>query len=251
MITMFTTCKPFTEDHVSDRQRRAIESWCLFTSSIILFGGDEGVKHVADRYGCKYVPDVECNEQGRPFISSMFKEAQKRWPGPHFCFANSDNMLAGLPEAFERVSRKFPSFLMVGKRFDWMPRKGNTSDLEEVVDGWQDKALRGRMHNEWAIEYFGFTRGMFRNLPRFHPGWPGWDNWTILHCLKLDVPIIDVTEVVRCVHQQHRSSWRSDLDNPHYKWNMDLASDLVVPGAHGGVEAAPWILRKDGRIVRR
>lgn len=251
MITMFTTCKPFVEDHVVARQTRAIKSWLLFTGSVILFGKDEGTKHVADKLGCKYVPDVECNEQGRPFLNAMFKRVQDMWPGPHFCYANSDNMLAGIPKAFERVACKFPHFLMIGKRFDWLPKRGNTEALAEMAEGWQDRPLRGRMHNEWALEYFGFTRGLFRNLPQFLPGWPGWDNWTVLNALKVDLPVVDVTQVVSCVHQQHRSHWRSDVESPQYKWNMDLASDLVIPGAHGGVEAAPWILRKDGKIVRR
>lgn len=251
MITTFTTCKPFVEDHTSSRQMRALKSWLLFTTSIVLFGKDAGVKRVAADNGCKYVPDVECNEHGRPFINSMFKQAQDLWPGPHFLYVNSDNMLAGTPEAFGRVSKKFSHFMMIGKRFDWLPRRGNTEALEEVVEGWEKRELRGRMHNEWALEYFGFSRGLFRNLPPFLPGWPGWDNWLVLHSLKLDVPVVDVTEVVTCVHQQHTSSWRGDIENPQCKWNSDLASDLVVPGAHGGVEAAPWILRGDGKIVRR
>lgn len=241
MITVFSTCKPFVGDD-DWRQRNAIRSWREFTESVILFGKES--KYTARDLGCIYVPDVKCNEHGRPHINDMFKQAQDIGHGPHFCYLNADNIVRGLDEAFKYVGEKFHHFLMIGKRWDWI----RPSEVEEFNEGWWSQHRKGRQHNEWALEYFGFAKGPFRNLPPFFAGWPGWDNWTVLHTLRLNIPVIDVTKVVTCLHQEHPGRWRGRPDDPQYQWNLDLGADLLVPGAEGSVKAATWIMGEDRKI---
>lgn len=246
MITIFATCKPFVGDD-DWRQRNAIKSWLKITSSIILFGDDQGTKQAAREFDCLYVPDVKCNEHDRPYVNDMFKRAQDIGHGVHFCYVNADNMVKGLAEAFEHVGKKFPHFLFVGKRWDWI----YPVEVEGINEDWWGRHRKGSLHNEWALEYFGFSKGLLRNLPEFLVGWPGWDNWVVLNTLRAEVPVVDVTKVVTCVHQKHERSWQNDRENPQHEWNLALAADLLVPKARGSVEAATWILEEDGEIHPR
>lgn len=243
MITVFSTCKPFVgEDEW--RQKNAIRSWLKFTQSIILFGKES--KHAAKDLGCMYVPDVE-TKHGKPLISDMFRQAQDIGHGNRFCYLNADNIVTGLDDAFCYVGQKFHHFLLVGKRWDWI----RPSEVETFDREWWLSHRKGHLHNEWALEYFGFAGGPLRNLPPFLVGLPGWDNWLVLHALRLKIPVIDATMIVSCIHQEHQSAWRGYKDTPPAKWNLDLAADLLVVGARGSVDAATWVIDPDGRVRPR
>lgn len=238
MITAFTTCKPFLGED-DWRQQNSLRSCLEFTPLVVLFGDDMGAKEVAENLGCTHVPDIESRD-GRPYINAMFKRVQALGPGNHFLYFNSDNVMRGVDRAFELAAEKFPAFIFIGKRWGWL-RAWPINDFDEF---WP-KHRKGRLHSEWGMEYFGFTRGLFTNLPPFLAGWPGWDNWSVLRALQVHVPVIDVTQIVTCLHQEHESVWRGQTEHPHYVWNTQLGADLLVPGARGSVDAATWVVVKD------
>lgn len=245
MVAIFSTCKPF-EGEDATRQLNALLSWQMMGQPIVLFGDDPGVEEAAERFGCIHVPDVECSEQGRPLISAMFREVQEVSDDDFFCYLNADNLVAGLPEAFERVAQRFPDFLLLGRRWDW----GGPFEIE-IGPRWWESLPGGSWHNEWALEYFGFTRGMFLDLLPFYAGWPGWDNWLVLLALRLGIPTVEVTEAVTCVHQSHPRSWRNKREDPQCRWNLNLAAGLLVPDARGSVDAAAWVLGEGDIRPRR
>ena len=55
---------------------------------------------------------------------------------------------------------------------------------------------------EW-IDYFIFPRGFYRDLLPFALGRAGFDNWLLWKARSLGAPIIDASEVVTVVHQNH------------------------------------------------
>ena len=56
-----------------------------------------------------------------------------------------------------------------------------------------------------AIDYFLFPRVVAADLemPDFAIGRPRWDNWTLYRVRALGLPLIDLTNVVTAVHQNH------------------------------------------------
>ena len=78
MITIFSTLKPM-EGHIGIIQRNAVTSWTKLKCNpeVILLGDETGVAKLCDDLNIKHIPNVECNEYGRPLIKDLFKKGQK------------------------------------------------------------------------------------------------------------------------------------------------------------------------------
>ncbi|HET9913155.1 MAG TPA: hypothetical protein VFQ13_14765, partial [Anaerolineales bacterium] len=78
LITLFSAPKPFTDPHIAMIQRNALKSWTLLPDvEVILLGDETGLAEAARELGVKYIPDVKCNANGTPLISSMFQLARE------------------------------------------------------------------------------------------------------------------------------------------------------------------------------
>ncbi|MBI3041145.1 MAG: hypothetical protein HYY80_05825 [Chloroflexi bacterium] len=204
MLTIFTTPKPFS-GHDKVTQTNAIRSWLRLRPEcqVILIGNEAGAAGVASELGIAHIPEVECNEYGTPLISSIFNLAQSAARYQLMCYVNADIILMSdfLP-AVESV-RKRP-FLMIGQRWDL--------DLDETVNfddtQWESRlqarlAKNGKLHPRSGIDYFVYSHGLYDNVPPFAIGRGGWDNWLVYQARRLKVPVIDATQVVTAVHQNH------------------------------------------------
>jgi hypothetical protein len=74
--------------------------------------------------------------------------------------------------------------------------------------GWADElrariAKEGRLESSDAIDYFVFNRGVSLEMPAFAIGRPFWDNWFLFHMRKLGFPLIEATDAILAVHQNH------------------------------------------------
>ncbi|MBU0581299.1 MAG: hypothetical protein KKA19_08995, partial [Candidatus Margulisbacteria bacterium] len=104
---------------------------------------------------------------------------------------------------------------------------------------------RGRLHGPSGIDYFIFPRGLIK-LPPFAVGRPGWDSW-LLYKMKISgVPIIDATESITIIHQNHDYSHskfgeKKRVAGPEFQQNIKIAggwsrmltlreADLVLSG---------------------
>jgi hypothetical protein len=94
-------------------------------------------------------------------------------------------------------------FLVVGQRYDL--------DVTEMMDfspGW-DERLRervqaeGKLHAPAGSDYFIYPRGCYTEMPKFAVGRPMWDNWTIYHALCNRWPVINATQSVLIIHENH------------------------------------------------
>ena len=241
MLTIFTIPKPF-RDNINVIQRNAIRSWLKLypKCEVILFGDDEGVAEAVREFGVLHIPEIEKNEFGTPLLSSAFKLAQKKAKNEILVYINADIILmSDFISAIKKIEK--PLFLMSGRRWDL--------DIKEEIDfntDWEKKLQErikkeGKLHGFSGIDYFVFPRNLPHNLPSFAVGRPGWDNWLIYHIRTLKIPIIDVTEVITIVHQNHPSIYHPK--GKEAKINFKLAGGFSHMCT---LRDADWILSSDG-----
>ena len=139
---------------------------------------------------------------------------------------------------------QFDQFIAVGQRWDL-----GISEALTFENGWEeelDKRAReeGSLHPACGIDYFAFTRGAIPDMPDFLVGSPGWDNWTVQNALRRNVPVVDVTKGVTCIHHDHKKCWPAEGT----KHNRNLAGG----DGHGGfISDSSWLYLAKGRIVER
>jgi hypothetical protein len=214
MLTIFSTPKPF-RGHIGIIQRNALESWKRIHPDveIILFGNEDGAAQTARTLGIRQVPDVERNEHGTKYLTSIFDQAQDIARHPTLCYVNCDIVLmSDFRRALAQVSAQFPRFLMVSRRWD--------TDVTEPLDfqntEWESRLGRRALETnhqrppEW-IDYFAFSRGLYlRNTPPFVIGRPGWDNWLLWKARAAGASVVDASKIVLAVHQNHDYSYHPD-----------------------------------------
>jgi hypothetical protein len=206
LITLFSAPKPFTDPHIATIQRNAIQSWIALgvEVEVLLLGQEEGLEQAANELGVKWVPVLERNSTGTPLISSMFDQASTHGTGELLSIINADILLMDDYVATARsVHERSKNFLMMGHRWDM----DIVEDMSFAGD-WQAQlrnaiALEGRLHKSKGSDYFIFPRNAFTEFPKFAIGRAGWDNWTIYHARRNGWQVIDATNVVTIVHQQH------------------------------------------------
>lgn len=221
MITIFSIPKPF-EGHIGVIQRNAIESWKRISSDIILFG--EGIE------GVKSVP-IKKNKFGTPILSSAFNMAKSMAKNNILMYTNADMVYTpDLLDAVKRIDKDI--YLMSGRRLD--------------VDNLTDK---GKLHGFSGMDYFIFPIKTPLNLPEFAVGRIGWDSWLIFHAKTMKIPVIDATESITAIHQNHdysHSSFSNEkkkrVEGPEMEENFRLAGGLSNMLT---IREADWILARD------
>ena len=207
MITFFSTPKPF-RGHIDVIQRNAIRNWKLVhpDAEVILFGNEEGAAEVALELGARHEPEVDRNSLGTPLLSSLFDRADRLARHDWICFLNADILLTDdFFAASSRLAQIHKRSLMVGRRCDM--------DITEPWDfskpDWSQRLRsmareRGMLRPPQWIDYFVFPRGLlYQQVPHFAVGRPGYDNWLLWKVRSMGVPVVDVTQVVLAIHQNH------------------------------------------------
>jgi hypothetical protein len=232
MLTLFTTPKPF-RGHIGVIQHNALKSWTLLHPDveIILFGDDEGSAEAARDLGIHNEPYVQRNESGMKRIDYMFGRAQALARHDVLCYVNCDIILMDdFIRAVERVKMAYSRFLMVGRRWD-----APVIDPVDFFDsGWREK-IRTFAHSAnhqrdgWWIDYFVFSRHLYGGeLPPFVIGTVRWDNWLLWKALDSKLPVVDASEVVFVVHQNHDYNYHPQgkkgvWEGGEAKRNLELA----------------------------
>lgn len=206
LLTIFTAPKPFCDPHIAVIQRNALQSWLHLGDEVevLWVGAEDGMYQVARESGVKQLPDVRCNEQGTPLVSSIFDLAAQASQSPLMAYVNADILLLpDLVQGARQVMQQSRQFLMIGQRWDL--------EVKQPLDfssGWeqrlrQDVSQRGTLHLPAGSDYFVFPRGSFAELPEFAIGRAGWDNWMIYHARQQGWPVVDATSSVMVIHQNH------------------------------------------------
>lgn len=231
MVSFFSIPKAF-DAHNGLIQRNAIASWTNLGSDceVILFGNDPGVEQAAAELGVKHVPDVETNQYGTPLLSSAFNTAQSIATNDILVYVNADIIIMpGFLEALRGVHLE--QFLLSGRRWDL--------DIIDTIDysdiNWQLKLsdrvrLEAVLHGPSGMDYFVFPRNLIE-MPSFAVGRPGWDTWLIWKCKTAAIPVIDATEVITIIHQNHdythsKFGEKKRVAGPEMEMNFALAGGL-------------------------
>src|ERR1700739_509129 len=206
MLTLFSTAKPFV-GHSAIIQRNALESWRRLHPQIeiILFGDDAGVSKVCAEMGLRHEPKIEVRENGIKGLRSIFGRAQEIARYELLCYSNCDIILTSdFARALTEVSGAFARFLMVGRRWDL----DVTMPLDFSASGWREKIVErakreGFQRLYYNIDYFAFPRGLYPDFPTLVIGRNWWDQWLVWRAGALGAPVVEATDVVCAVHQNH------------------------------------------------
>ena len=204
MLTLCTIPRAFT-GHTGIIQRNAIRSWRRLpcNSEILLFGNDPGVPEMAEEVGGSN-RSIRCNEYGTPLLNDLFEQAHIEGKHDYICYVNTDIiLLEDFFLAVQLAAKKFREFLMIGRRW-------NLDLTQEIqfAEGWQDRLRedamrRGELFGLHGVDYFVFPRKVDFEFPPFSVGRPNWDNWFLYRARSLRMPLIDATDDVLAIHQNH------------------------------------------------
>jgi hypothetical protein len=106
-------------------------------------------------------------------------------------------------ETAKQAAERFDNFVLVGRRWDLdiTAPLDFSPDWEEYLQA--DLAERGTLHGPTGSDYFLFSRETLTEVPDFTIGRAGWDNWMIHHALNQPWNMLDATQAITIVHQNH------------------------------------------------
>jgi hypothetical protein len=257
MLTIFTTAKPF-RGHFEIIQRNALKSWTLLHPDIqiILFGDDPGAGEIARDLRIQHQPFALKTAYGAMRVDYMFARAQELSRFNLCCYINCDIiLLQDFCAALRRTVAAYPHFLMVGRRWDL----DITEPLPFHAPDWQARLAQqvrqsARQRTPDWIDYFAFSRGVLgRNLPPLAIGRPFWDNWLVWKVLAASKPVVDASEVVLAVHQNHDYSHHHQGEKGVWH-GEDQRVNFQLIGGHGHLRTianAPYRLTPSGFAPNR
>lgn len=198
----------------------ALRSWrALPDTEVILFGDERGTAIAAEEIGAKHITAIRKSKLGTPCLKDVFDIAQKEAEGEYLCYVNADIMLySSMVKVISSVS--LPLFLATGQRLD--------IDVETLTDAsseafTQRLKAEGKSQDFPGMDYFIFPKGMLPDFLPFLVGRRGWDNWLIYHVRSRGIPIIDTTDVITAIHQNH--DYKHIPENKGERWEHCPESD--------------------------
>jgi len=218
-----------------------------------LFGGESGTREAAAKYAALHIPEVERNTFGTPLVNHLFLTATTHTRTPYQGFVNADIILdPQLPALVSKVVSWQPRVLIVSRRWDL--------DLSEALVFSQNNAFpelvqrahtAGQLYSHHGMDVFIFPTGMFDDMPPFSVGWPGakYDNWIVYSARRRGIPVVDITDAVTTVHQNHPAGGNARPKKAQEHW---ISLDLL--GGHGccfDILDATHLVTADGKITRR
>jgi hypothetical protein len=253
-ITILAMPKPF-RGHIGTIQRNAITSWTKLQPrpEIYLFGEEEGVAAIAAELQIKQLHDIARNEFGTPLLDDLLRRAREFARTPLLCYVNSDIiLLQEFIDAVSAIHAQFPKFLGVAHRLN--------IELQESLDFAADGETKLRREiipvgvpgNPTAIDVFVFSSDVYEQIPPLALGRAWFDQWLIKDARQRGIPVVDMTEVTRAIHQNHDYAHIAGGQQGAY-WGEEAQRSLVI---YGGVPHAFTLLDAthellpDGRIRR-
>jgi hypothetical protein len=245
MITIFTNPRPFAGKFEAI-QKNALKSWLkLFPAcQIILFEDEKKTScKAAGELGLECVADVKTNEFSTPLLSDVFLKVKSLARHDVMAQVNADIILnQSFVEAVLKVKdiMKGKPFFMTGRRYNF--------DVEGEVEASKDLFERakkeGKLHRMSGMDYWVFPKSFPIEPPAFAVGRPAMDSWLIFESRRRKIPVIDATQVVDIIHQNHGYPAKK---NPYFetekKRNLELAGGLTRVAT---LRDADWLLTDQG-----
>jgi len=233
MISIFAVPKPF-QGHTGIIQTNAILSWKKMDNcEIILMGNDKGVRQFCIEHNFKHIPEIETNKYGTPLISSIFKTAEYKAKYNTLAYVNSDIILFNsFKECIKSIT--YEKYLLIGQRWD--------VDVDDLIDfnnqNYKSELQikikeQGKLHPKTGIDYFVFPKNFFKNIPNFAIGRTSWDNWLVFNARLNKHPVINGTQSIDIIHQNHDyGNFIVDkkLDTKKYKKGIESEINSTLAG---------------------
>jgi len=204
-LTIFSAPKAF-KGHVGIIQENAIRSWLSLSPKpkVILFCNEAGTSETLRGLNVELVSDIETNSFGTPLVSDMFKQADKLATSDVLAFLSADIILTHRIMDAARLAMEWSKrFLLVAQRHDVDVRSRLEFDAA-WEQRWATQAVaRGKLHSPGAIDLFMYPRGEYEHMPPFAIGRTSYDNWMLWNAVASGIPLIDATEFVTLIHQNH------------------------------------------------
>lgn len=256
MLTIFSVPKAFRNEFAII-QYNAIKSWTLFKPKpeIILFGDENGISEICKNFNLIHFPKIKTNQYKTPLLNDAFEKAQKIAKNKILMYANSDIIFPkSFTEIIYKISRKFKSFLATGQRYELrINRKIDLSD-----PNWRKKIIdlalfKNQLKEPGWIDYFIFTKGLFKNLPPFAIGRTFWDKWLVWKAVSKNAPVIDLTTAVIAIHQTHTYSYGNKTKDSVWEGKETLENIKLAGGwSHGySLKMADYILENNKFIKQK
>ena len=251
-LTIFSAPKAF-QGHFGVIQQNAIRSWLSLRPkpTIILFCNEEGAVDVLRGLDVQLVSDVATNSFGTPLVSDMFRQADSRATSDVVAFVSADVILTQRTQQAAHLALSWSKrFLLVAQRHDV-----DVSDLLEFGEGWQERwapraIAGGKLHPPGGIDLFMYPRSQYSHMPPFAIGRTAYDNWMLWNTMASGIPLIDATQFVTLIHQNHDYSHAGNVD----VWEGEEARANRAWVKHWTnyytITHADWAMGADGRIAR-
>ncbi len=254
-MTIFAMPKPFA-GHIATIQKNAIRSWARLRPmpEIILFGDEPGIRQMAEEIGAHHIPEISRNEFGTPLVDKLFQAAEGHASHAVMAYVNADMILfQDFAEGVQRVRTGLSDFLLIGQRWD-IPL---FDEIDFDRPQWQATLQRqmqedAMIHPESGLDYFVFRKGLWPTIPPFALGRTVWDNWLVMDPHRRGVPVVDGTECITAVHQDH--DYGHMAGGRQEAWTgVEAARNRALAGATDGsgrTSGATYALNKEGALVK-
>ena len=212
MLSIFSIPKPF-HGHMDVIQRNAIESWKRLRPEceIILIGDEPGTAEVAEELAVRNIPHVTRNEFGTQLLDSAYQLAEDAARNTYMCYVNADIILTGsLMQAFEQVRQQSNHFLMTARRWNYC--QNTQIDYSRY---WEERLLddlskNGKLAQFSAIDFWIYPKGLLSDMPPLAVGRIAFESWCLYKARQQKADVIDSTQVVVSIHQNHDYSHHPD-----------------------------------------
>lgn len=211
MITIFSIPKAF-EGHIGTIQTNAIKSWKKIPNvEIVLFGDESGVEEFTIQHNLTHFKSIKKNNLGTPLVSDAFNMIKELCSHDLIMYSNSDIIyLTELHITLKNLKKNnYTNFLGCGQRHD-LNIKNDLDFGKKWSTSIKLKLLKeGLLHSKSGLDYFIFTRDAMFNFPELAVGRPGWDNWLIYQARKKNIKLVDFTNSILAIHQNHSPKYKT------------------------------------------
>ena len=264
LITIFAIPKPF--DTSTDQiQCNAINSWSRLGPDvdILLIGDETGISETAAELEVRHIGGLKINQQGTPLVSSAFEIAHRETQSPFLVYCNCDVILMpGFVDAIKLLAaqRDFPRLVAFGRRTDLkVQREIDFDQPQQVQQLLSDCDQNGVPATNACKEYFIFNRDLFKRVPDFAVGRGNWDNWMIHFAKRQAIPVINLSDTVRVIHQEHdyahtgASRYRCYVSGEEARENLRLAGGrhLISGSTPSWRLTSTGLVRENGFLLSR
>ena len=231
MLTIYSTLKNFTNDHIRTIQTNAVKSWMRLepTPEIFIMGGDESVIKFCEEMKLIHV-NVKQSEYGTPYLRPMMQRAEALATNDFMLLVSGDIILfQEVMTALNAVQARLSNFCVCA-----IKQESNITSLVDYDSDWEQTVRDSLIHYSLPTsgDFFLYPKkrflGSIPEVPDFIIGRSSCDSWLIKKAQEEDI-LVNATDLLTLAHQQHDHSHIALVDggSPEFQSNLELADNSI------------------------